>query len=76
MKLLVVQRSSLVRVFGLGDRDGRKSVSLDRSLARSLDRWAWHCEARLEFLFLVSEIFEKWVSEIVFWTVLNVFISS
>ena len=31
-----LRRSSLVRVFGIGDRDGRKSVSLPRSLARSL----------------------------------------
>ena len=31
-----LRRSSLVRVFGIGDRDGRKSVSLARSLARSL----------------------------------------
>ena len=27
-----------MRVFGIGDRDGRKSVSLDRSIARSLAR--------------------------------------
>jgi len=31
-----LRRSSLVRVFGLGDRDGRKSVSLARWLAGSL----------------------------------------
>jgi hypothetical protein len=31
-----LRRSSLVRVFGIGDRDGQKSVSLARSLARSL----------------------------------------
>jgi len=34
-----LRRSSLVRVFCLGDRDGQKSVSLARSLARWLAHW-------------------------------------
>ena len=66
-------------MFGTGDRDGQKSVSLARSLARWLAgviSLGLALGARLEFLFLVSEIFEKWVSEIVFWAVQNVFISS